>query len=145
MNLTLCINEADLSPEIKNMPCETWIVTNADTAAHPVPTSIFNLNSSKNIDYTLKIPVEEKNPDKMYVYFTLCTYGSVRDEIVPIARTKAKLSNLPLDGCSQFKLELFGTNGQVNTMLVLSMIGTFTPKQVSQHFHSTPGTNNYIF
>ena len=145
MNITLCISEAEVSPGVKDLPDETWIVANADSANFPVPTSTFNLNLSKNIDSTVQLPVDEKNAKHMYVYFTLCTYGSARDEVLPIARTKTKFSNLPLDGCSQFKLQLFDSKNSKSQVMTISMIGTFTPSQSCPLIEASPGTNTYIF
>ena len=145
MNITLCINEAEISPNANKLPNEVWIVTNADSAAFPVPTSIFNLNLSKNIDFTLQLPVKEKNTKNMYLYFTLCTYGSAKDEVLPLARAKTKFSHLPLDGCSQFKLQLFDSKNSDLHIVTVSMIGTLTTPQDAALLETSPGTNTYIF
>ena len=144
MNLSLNIVEAEILGNTK-IPDETWIIVNADRSNHPSSTYSFNINKSKSIDYIIKLVIREEKVQNLYVYFTMCKYGSSSDDIIPIARTKSQICNLPLDGCSQFKLPLYSVEKPSEEFITLTMIGTLIPTEKDNLLESRlTGSNEYI-
>ena len=141
MILILTIKEINVSNEQEKVPSEAWIVVNADESKKPVSTSIFNLKY-QNVDSTIKIKISDDVAKEAFVYFTLCFHGSAKSDIIP--RTRAKLSNLPLDGYSQFKLQLFNVNNPSSEFASISIIGTISEEKDDTQTIKYQGSNNYI-
>ena len=143
MILTLTIKEITVSNEQEKVPEETWIVVNADGSKNPVSTPIFKLKS-RNVESTIKIKINNDIAKDAFAYFTLCSHGSAKSDIIPIARTRAKLSILPLDGYSLFKLQLFNVINPSSEFAFISIVGTLSEEKDDAKAFKYPGSNNYI-
>lgn len=146
MQLNLNIIEARLTENSGKENDDMWFVINVDDSKMPQATTAFSLHSHAHIDFPISFEINNEDPSNSYVYISMCTHGAIIEDIIPVARAKSKLSNLPLDGITKFALPLFDAQSSQKQIAVVTAIGTFYPiKANSGHIHQATGGNTYLF
>lgn len=146
MTIKLNIVEAIPTSFIEDISDETWIVINSDRSQSPVSSTQFKIRKTIYIDSSVSIAVNTTNLDNGYLYITLCIYDVNKEDIVPLARTKVKIGNIPLDGSSHFQIPLYGVLNPEDQIMTLTLSGSLikSDKNISS-VQKITGSNTYIF
>ncbi|EAY09401.1 hypothetical protein TVAG_420230 [Trichomonas vaginalis G3] len=125
---------------------EAWLVINSEKSSSPVSTIPFLINKTSYVDSTISLAVNLDNIENSFLYFTLCCYYQGNDDIIPLARTKVRIGNIPLDGVTHFQIPLYGHLNIDDQIITITLVGTLLKSdQPDLNIQEFIGSNTYIY
>ncbi|KAH0793901.1 hypothetical protein GPJ56_002113 [Histomonas meleagridis] len=128
INLTFVsatLDQAEVKRHTEHGIKNAWFVITTDGAASPTSTASAPISPSMTFNYPINISLISPRLDNVCIYFTLCTFGRSQNEMYPIARSRSRISKLPLNSNGTFTLPLMSQNKKVASV---TLIGTIQEK-----------------
>jgi hypothetical protein len=80
-----------------------------------------------DFNYTLQLPFEAANTGSAYLHIIFCCFGATREEMIPLARAKTRVSRLPLNASNAFKLPMHSMENRDQVLFYVTMSGIIDP------------------
>ena len=126
--LDLVIKDAAIGEEIPDFDKPIWFVVLADGMQQPFSTKPVNFSRNPSWNTPARLVLHFSDISKAYLYVTLCTFGE--NEILPLARSRVSLRNLPIGSPKVFKFPLLTPENDVEaaTIRCVGTLSSFTPQ-----------------
>lgn len=126
--LDLVVKDATLTDEANPKKTPMWLVVLADGMQQPFSTEKVNYSKEPQWNCPARLVLRFPDISCTYLYITLCTFDN--NSIVPLARSRVALRNLPIGSPKTFKFPLL-TQGSDSESVILRCVATlssFTPQ-----------------
>ena len=126
--LDLVVKDATIGEEIPDLEKPIWFVVLADGMKQPFSTKQVPFSRQPSWNYPARLVLQFPDISKAYLYVTLCTFGE--NEILPLARSRVSLRNLPIGSPKVFKFPLLTPENDVETATIrcVGTLSSFTPQ-----------------
>ena len=125
-DMTLYIHEMALSGKSANNVSQVWCVVSVDGAEAPIATCSIDLEKTCEFNYYLNIQFSVEDVSNSYLYITACCFDE-NEEMVPLARAKTKIPNMPLNGPNAFRIPLMSMERPVTEVASVVVSGVIDP------------------
>ena len=126
--LDLVIKDATINNKITDLKTPIWFVVLADGMQQPFSTNQVQFSRTPSWNYPARLVLHFLDISRAYLYVTLCTFGN--NEILPLARSRVSLRNLPIGSPKVFKFPLLTPQNdeEAVSFRCVGTLSSFTPQ-----------------
>lgn len=128
--LNLMVQFVDLQPSYVTPNNQVWVVIAVDGSSAPGSTPAVPMLPHSAFNSPMQFKFLLQDPTRQYVYLTFCCFGATPQQMIPIARAKVRIVNMPLNNVP-FQLPLIAPMpSKAGQVANISLVGSINPPLV---------------
>lgn len=123
--MCLYFHDITIKPQYILKGNRIWLVISIDDLDTPIASADTEMEEKSIFNYEMEIKFTTKDLHKCHIYIQLCCFGE-DDEMILLAKSKARIERLPLNCPNAFKIPLISSE-DFNELGKLTISGIIEP------------------